>query len=275
MDLAKITNLALMNTRFFILLICFTGSLSVSGLDPPSGNCHRQLPVDSTLDEYYSRWSLEQNAWDSRGGNHGLMIGGPVFVNEDVMENEYALAFDGVDDHVAISDDPSLESMEEFCLSFWVKPDGDPSGVKMLVGKEQAYRVLIVPGGGYTWVIATENHPWYSSGTSISGTRKLALDTWNHIVTGYDGQRTYLYLNGQMDTTSGPLTGRIIDNSSPLTFAKGNPSNVGYFNGTIDDVRFYKTMLSDSAIQQLYNLYPLMIPSLPRRKTRFQRFSGE
>ena len=127
----------------------------------------------------------------------------------------------------------------------------------MLVGKEMAYRVLFAPGGRYTWVIATENHPWYSPGTSIGGTRKLSLGAWNHIVTGYDGQKTYLYLNGQLDTTSGPLTGRIIDNSSSLTFAKGNDTNVGFFNGSLDDVRYYRTMLGDSSVQQLYDIYPL------------------
>ncbi len=204
-------------TILFTLLILIPWiSHGVNAKNPPEVSTVQKSDstvIDSILAEYYSRWSLEVNALDSKGNNHGLLIGNPSFVNENMMENDFALSFDGVDDNVAVSDDPSLEGMEEFCFSFWVKPDGDPSGIKMVVGKEMAYRVLIVPGGGYTWVIATENNPWYSEGTSISGTRKLILDTWNHIIAGYDGNQSYLYLNGQLDTTSGPLTGRIIDTS--------------------------------------------------------------
>ncbi len=238
---------------FYILWI----SHSVYAMDPHGNTASDSVAVDTTLGEYYSRWSLEENAWDSKGSNHGLVIGDPVFVNKDVMENDFALSFDGLDDHVAISDDPSLEGMDQFCFSFWVKPDEHPSGPVMIMGKEMAYRVLLTPQGGYSWVIATENNPWYSPGTPLSGPGILAEGEWNHVVAGYDGGHSYLYLNGQLDAKSTLLTGNIVDNALPLTFAKGNDTNVGFFDGTLDDVRYYRIMLSDSSVQRLYNLYPL------------------
>ncbi len=207
----------------------------------------------------FSRWKLEENGMDSVGSNHGDLIGDPGFVTEEVMEGSYALSFDGVDDHVSINDHPSLGEMEQFSFAFWMKPEELPPGTSMILGKEKAYSVLYNSSGACSWVIATENNPWYSEGTFISSDRKLGRDVWNHVVAGYDGSSTYLYINGRLETkTNKPLSGQIINNDQPLTFAKGNDFNLGYFSGVIDDVRYFKYMLSDSSVYRLYRLYPMV-----------------
>jgi hypothetical protein len=206
----------------------------------------------------HSRWSLEDDGRDSDGNNHGTLYGNPAFVHEDVMEDSAALFFDGVDDYLSISDNASLEGMDRFSFSFWVKPGEPPSSVSMILGKELAYRVLYTNSRTLSWVIATENNPWYSSGTVISEQTRLPEDEWNHLVAGYDGTCTYLYLNGRLIARSGEtLSGRIVNNSNALTFGKGNSTNVESFTGTLDDVRYFNYMLSDSSVNRLYNLYPI------------------
>jgi hypothetical protein len=220
------------------------------------------ISTDSTTivitEPQFSRWKLELNAWDSRGNNHGMLSGDRTFVSGEVMEDTFALYFDGIDDHVTIPDHESLDGMDQFCYSFWVKPGDIPSGKTMVIGKEEVYRVLLTPTGRFIWAIATEDHPWSSPGTAISGYDIIEPDQWNHVVAGYDGNQTYIYRNGQLDMKSNPLSGRIVDNDRPLVFAKGNHSDADYFEGTLDDVRYFRYMLSDSSIQQLYSLYPLI-----------------
>ena len=206
----------------------------------------------------FSRWQLEENAMDSIGSNHGYLIGEPGFFTEEVMEGRYALSFDGVDDYVSIADNPSLEGMEQFSFSFWMKASELPEGICMILGKELAYRILYSSTGTFSWVIATEDKPWYSEGTSLSSDRSLGKGVWNHVVVGYDGKSTYLYLNGRLDTRSSiPLSGRIVNNANPLTLAKNIGTTVGFFNGALDDVRYFKTMLSDSSVYRLFRLYPM------------------
>ena len=147
------------------------------------------------------------------------------------MEDTFALSFDGIDDHVTIPDDPSLDGTDQFCYSFWVKTEKLPSENSMLIGKKEAYRVVLTPTGRITWAIATEDNPWSSPGTAIAGYGTIEPGLWDHVVTGYDGTYTYLYRNGQLDIKSNLLSGTIVDNDHPLVFGKGNNSDTDYFKG--------------------------------------------
>jgi len=204
------------------------------------------------------RWRLEENGKDSAGDKDGILYGDPDFIREEIMEGSFAISFDGVDDYVSIDDHPLMEDMDQFSFSFWVKVKNLPVNYSMFLGKEMAYRLLLNANGTFSWGIATENNPWYSGGTVISGPW-IEKDQWNHVVVGYDGSSTYLYVNGELVTNNGGnLSGRIVDNNRRLTFAKGNNSRVEFFDGALDDVRYFKHMLSDSSVYRLFSLYPLI-----------------
>jgi len=203
------------------------------------------------------RWSLEENGKDSVGDSHGILYGDPEFIKEEVMEGSFAVSFDGIDDHVSIDDHLLLGDMDQFSFSFWVKIKNHPVNYSMILGEERAYRLLLNANGTFSWVVATENNPWYSSGTLISGPW-IEKDQWNHVVVGYDGSSTFLYVNGELEAHSGGnLSGRVVANNRRLTFAKGNGSTVENFDGALDDVRYFKRMLSGSSVNRLFSLYPI------------------
>jgi len=148
--------------------------------------------------------------------------------------------------------------MEAFSFFFSGKPGERPPSVSNIIGKEMAYRVLLNSSGVLAWVIATENNAWYSSGTSISGSTSLTAGEWHHVVAGYDGESTFLYLDGRLEAKSGEtFSGRVVNSSTSLTMAKGNTTNVQSFTGALDDVRYFLYMLSDSSVNRLYRLYPI------------------
>ena len=79
------------------------------------------------------------------------------------------------------------------------------------------------------------------------GTAVLALNTWTHIATTYDGATLLFYVNG-VQVSSLAQTGDIVTSSNPLQI--GGDSIYGqYFQGTIDEVRVYNTALTAAQIQ--------------------------
>ena len=87
------------------------------------------------------------------------------------------------------------------------------------------------------------------SGTdyNAAGTTVLALNTWTHLATTYDGAALRLYVNGVL-AKSRTLSGSIIASTGPLDI--GSDAVWGeYFAGLIDDVRVYNRALSQTEIQ--------------------------
>jgi hypothetical protein len=75
----------------------------------------------------------------------------------------------------------------------------------------------------------------------------LALNTWTHLATSYDGTTLRFYVNGAQ-VSSRAQTGAIVTSNNPLQI--GGDSLYGhYFQGTIDEVRVYDTALTAAQIQ--------------------------
>ena len=79
------------------------------------------------------------------------------------------------------------------------------------------------------------------------GTSSLALNTWTHLATTYDGATVRLFVNGTQ-VSSVAKTGVIATSANPLEI--GGDSIYGqYFAGRIDEVRVYNTALTATEIQ--------------------------
>jgi hypothetical protein len=72
----------------------------------------------------------------------------------------------------------------------------------------------------------------------------VPLDTWSHVAMTYDGSMLRLYINGA-DAGSRAATGTVVP-ASPLE--AGFLGGASAFAGTIDDLRFYRRVLSASEI---------------------------
>jgi Concanavalin A-like lectin/glucanases superfamily len=74
----------------------------------------------------------------------------------------------------------------------------------------------------------------------------LALNTWTHIATTYDGTSQRLYINGVLVATKAQ-TGTIAAGNQPLRIGGNNVSGE-FFQGLIDEVRVYNRALSAAEI---------------------------
>jgi hypothetical protein len=158
-----------------------------------------------------------------------------------------ALSFNGTNSWVTINDSSQLHLTTGMTIEAWVDPTA-MSGWNAIVLKERtgglAYGLYGEdntgnPPSGYIDINGTDYN--------AAGGPKIALNTWTHLATTYDGTTLKTYVNGVLAGTR-TVSGTIISSTGVLRI--GGDSVWGeYFAGLIDDVRVYNRALSQAEIQ--------------------------
>ncbi|MDI6788558.1 MAG: kelch repeat-containing protein, partial [Planctomycetota bacterium] len=190
-------------------------------------------------------WKFDETsgttAADSSGkGNNGTLCNGPVWSGGN-------LNFDGVDDYVAIPN--TVMNPPKITVSSWLMPNvytdtiryidkGNPDSNGWSVGiySYKAYFTAYINGIRY----------------DVYGTTVLQTDQWYFISTTYDGSTMKVYLNGNLEGSSG-ITGTMPSNSYNLQIG-GAPYY--RYKGLIDDVKLYDYVRTAAEIQAEYNASP-------------------
>ncbi len=168
-----------------------------------------------------------------------------------------ALSFDGSNDLVTVADANALDLTTGMTLSAWLRPT-TLSGWRTALLKE-------APSGLSYALYAHDNSPQpaayvnVGSDRSAAGTGALALNTWSHLASTYDGTTLRLYVNGVL-VGSQAMTGAIAASTGALHIG-GNTIWGEDFSGLIDDVRVYNRALSVSEIQT--DLNGAVVPPVP------------
>ena len=147
---------------------------------------------------------------------------------------------------MTINDSTSLHLTTAMTLEAWVNPSAVSIAWRDVVykGKDNYFlEATTTSGGGVPCGAGT----FGTANVWALGTAVLAMNTWTHIATTYDGATLRFYVNG-IQVSSLAQTGSIVTLSNPLQI--GGDSNYGqYFQGTIDEVRVYNTVLTAAQIQ--------------------------
>ncbi|MDH4239967.1 MAG: LamG domain-containing protein, partial [Phycisphaerae bacterium] len=101
-------------------------------------------------------------------------------------------------------------------------------------------------GNQITWDQYPPSFEWIKS-------IKPDLDTWYHIVVVEDSTKRAIYINGSLDVSDN--TPQTYEGNTPDTIRIGSRADSipFYFDGSIDEVILYDTVLSDQEIKLLYN----------------------
>ena len=201
------------------------------------------------LNGLFARYSFEGNANDSVGSNHGTMMGGASTVVDPVRGN--VLSLDGADDYVALPSAGLAAGRSNITVSVWIKPDE-------WVASNAIYDEY---GGdwGEFWQFSIYEGKWYTRDTSTGPTGSRTNDAslpavpagqWHHLAFVYSvpQQLKLVYYDGVLyDTQIAPF---------PLTTdragaAIGYPCDGAYFDGQMDELRFYNRALTVSEIATL------------------------
>ncbi len=152
-----------------------------------------------------------------------------------------ALSFNGTSSAVSVGDAAPLDLTTGMTLMAWVYPTAN-GAYRTVVLKEDA------PDLAYAIYSSSSPGPpggYFRGGTverNASSSSVLALNTWSHLATTYDGANLRFYINGvQAGVTA--TTGAINVSTGPFKIG-GNSIWSEWFAGRIDEVRVYNRALS-------------------------------
>jgi parallel beta-helix repeat protein len=207
-------------------------------------------------------WKLDEGsgttAGDSVGDSNGTFNGGAPNWVDGLIGG--AVDFDGADDYFSVASlDDSYNQNSIFTVAGWFKTD-QSAGKQTIVGQwsqddEAGYEY-------YGWQVLVENEKVIARFGNelytydITGTKDVNVGDWYHFAMVRNGtNNVVLYVNGQPDGTGAASFSsyrtkfRIGDGSARI----GNPPmKGGPFNGLIDDVMIFNSVLSAEEVEQLY-----------------------
>jgi hypothetical protein len=218
----------------------------------------KKISDSSELPEPKHHWKFENNLIDDKSSSNGVATSSPVYTTKDVINGLTGLYMDGKDDVVNFND---IEMKGSFTISFWVKPSD--------IHKDWTPILSKFGNNGNTFWIGNHNIDGrIRFGVYPNGHTERFIDTdlgtlidsrWAHITCSYDGHYQKIYLNGSLIKQSNNINADI--NNKAGEFKIGHRiklSDDTYrlpYKGSIDDVRYYDSALSDSQIHSLFSSY--------------------
>lgn len=207
-----------------------------------------------------AEWRFDENSWvDSPGqarnsASATLMHGWPKNGASTLTANPNPArtgdpgtcrygSFDGADDFVEIAHASSLNLTSRVAISAWVYPRSYGTSLRTIVSKENNYGLHLNASGQ---VVATWN-----SGRQTVSTATVPLNQWTHIIAFYQSGAQSIYIDGVAVTTSA-LTGALTGNTLPLQIGQNHSGTDRFWDGLIDDVRVYSTILTAAEAQAAY-----------------------
>lgn len=218
--------------------------------------CVASLSV--TASPQVGSWQAEGDAADSAGTLDGSLMGGASFATGWVGQT---FMFDGVDDYVSIGPFTELQmgTTQDFSLSVWLQTSATQSdsvlsnrasadtkyiGYSLQINSLGQSRLTlnVAPGG------ASNSH-------DLTGSTVVSDGRWHHIVATVDRDgSSSLYVDGQLEDSDAAPAGNL-DSPNPLNIGwsgSGPATPVNHFNGQVDQVQVFDSVLSVGAIQALF-----------------------
>jgi hypothetical protein len=238
-----------MKLRLFLPVLCIAALFLVI----PSA-------LASTDDGLVAHYELNGNADDSSGnGMHATVVGGAVPTVDRCGNPAGAYQFDGIDDGIWT---PVWGNFTPLSFSVWFNADttsGERSIVDSDVSGHYGHSLIL----GY-WNGDGELDVQYHNGpipSNVDGPGNTGFypnaGEWYHVVVNYSSTID-VYVNGTM-IASWPYSPPDLD-SRDFRLGRHNAWDPQWFEGKIDDVRFYNRILSSTEVEELANPLACGIP---------------
>ena len=193
-------------------------------------------------------YALENSTEDSSGnGNDGVAVGNPVYV-EGPAGLGMALEFNGAGGQYVDLGTLNPARTGQFSLALWARWNGLSGFWQGLMGKRNTWAA-----NDMMWdlEINIDNGSLYVHRHSFETVtmNPLVEGRWTHIAATYDGGTVRLYRDGVLVSsgrfTMGPKT------DAALVFGAVEANGGNPFNGALDEVRIYDTVLTAEEVLEL------------------------
>jgi len=208
-------------------------------------------------------------ASDSSGqGNDGTLVNSPVWTTSGAVAD--ALTFDGSTNYVSVPDAATLDfGTADFTLAAWIKPATTVNGTYSIYSKG----IGQVAGRGQVRLFVDSSDrialqiEGTTGGQSAVYTTTTTIDdtAWHHVAVSAQrsGNATFVIDGGTPETVSIAGSAAYDASSTDNAYIATGPSAAAdWFDGTIDEVFAYSTLLSVAEMQALYDDYRTQPPTL-------------
>lgn len=214
------------------------------------------LAFETAADWSFNDPSNPAQAPDDSGNNsHGTIYGATYDCNDTPFHvvgqtaQQCSLNFDGVDDRVDLPNNGgTVFPNDKFTVSFWAKPSDTSLSTNFWeYGRDGGSGRVLAGHSGTKWrIISYLNQNRLEGGTATVG-------EWSHIVFIKNGTTDKLYIDGKQ-VAQGDLNPQINAGEGSLIHRIGRGFGIesGYFPGKIDEMSFYREVLTSTQIQRLY-----------------------
>ncbi len=214
---------------------------------------HMPHNITSVVGGWNFEESYENTAYDfSPNGNHAdlnctslctLPSRSKGYVSKGVT-------YDGVDDFASIANSPSINP-SQISIEAWINVNSYPSG-------GESY-MLSKNGGNFDgWIFklgiagnASAGFARQPSAEVYAAFGNVSKNAWHHLAATYGGTTLNTYKDGSPADTQ-TLSGGYTAAGIGMAIGKASWANIGYFNGTIDEVRIYNRTLSPTEVLEHY-----------------------
>lgn len=213
-----------------------------------------QVPTDSLFFHAPFNGDFDDVVGKMTGNNSGSLL-----VEDRFLLDSSSLYVDGVNDLVDYGTGLKMRHIDSFTASFWIKPieinysrSGGP--------KSGRYAIFGNAGSGYGFRFFQYQDELHFTVASVAGTDYCYYEldnserhSWLHLVGVSNNGYLSLYVNGKhirtaQCTNSTRYLGRL-----NLEMGRGTLNNRVYWEGRMDEIRMYNTILSPSEIKNLYD----------------------
>ena len=219
------------------------------------------IPIASASlsDGLVAYYPFDGNADDASGhGNNGTEYGG---LSYKMGVSGESASFDGIDDYIRVPSHSSLNPVDQFSISFWVKVDGftnvwspivHKGGPSLSDYKNREYTVWLENTSSFLLASAGDNSAQYYNNACCA-----RLGNWTHYVGIIDRQnhRMKIYVDGilKVDANDSYSTFNNNNNDLILGWTEEIDSSFSPFKGRVDDLRIYNRALTEDDVRALYD----------------------
>ncbi len=175
-----------------------------------------------------------------------------------------ALAFDGNNDFVQISDDPSIDfENSDFTVEYWFRKNSPASNWSNIYGVSKWNSAGGNPGGN-EWNLnigsnQNDDIPAFTieSGTTtyqvVSG-QSVIVGQWYHIAGVKEGPELRIYLDGVLQGTETGIPLTVNNVGRLLNIARNDLNTFFYSNADFDEIRIWRAAVSQQDLDEWKNL---------------------
>ncbi len=208
-------------------------------------------------------YPFNADAADSSGHGHDGIAHNLTTTSNRFSTANSAWSFNGTNAYFSIPSSSELTLSTNFSVSLWIfQRDAQFEGYRLV---DKAYAgetngIILdtygnfAEGSGRRLRLQTGTVPGVA--INVVGNTVYSLFEWHNVVATVSGTTGRLYLDGRLDGSGN--VGRISQNDLDIFIGADHPfkgsGNSHWFNGVIDDVRFYSRALMASEISELYNV---------------------